>query len=86
MNLLVRFSFKCVPTNLSQALPCQHCVKIQCRLFFFYTGYASTSTDFTPIRLLDFKIEYRDRTVNLTMPDNETVGELSFKYASTFFH
>ena len=39
------------------------------------SSIAGTSTGFrTPVRLLNFNIEYRDQNVNLKVPDSETVG------------
>lgn len=39
------------------------------------TVFPSTSADLLrPIRLLNFEIEYRDRNVELSLPDSESVG------------
>ena len=37
--------------------------------------FPSTSSDTRVIRLLDFNIEYRERNINLKVPDNENVGK-----------
>jgi len=51
--------------------------------FQSFSGFSIRST--TPPRLLNFKIEYRDRTIELSVFDNERVGKAKFEIRTSYF-